>query len=58
MVLHEKIGVPIVGTWVKRPQSEFIWVRNYKDKAEIEAKTKSSNPPSPAESNSAAMSQR
>ena len=38
--LHEKIGVPIVGTWVNRPQNEFIWVRNYKDKAELEAKAK------------------
>ena len=40
MVLHQKIGVPIVGTWVNRPQNEFIWVRTYKDKAELEAKTK------------------
>jgi hypothetical protein len=40
MPLHEKIGVPIVGTWVNRPQNEFIWVRTYKDKAELEAKTK------------------
>ncbi len=40
MVLHEKIGVPIVGTWVNRPQNEFIWARTYKDKAELEAKTK------------------
>jgi len=31
MVLHQKIGVPIVGTWVNRPQNEFIWVRTYKD---------------------------
>jgi hypothetical protein len=38
--LHEKIGVAIVGTWVNRPQNEFIWVRNYKDKADVEAKTK------------------
>ena len=38
--LHQKIGVPIVGTWVNRPQNEFIWVRNYQDKADIEAKTK------------------
>ena len=29
MTLHEKIGVPIVGTWVNRPQNEFIWVRSY-----------------------------
>ena len=24
VVLHQKIGVPIVGSWVNRPQSEFI----------------------------------
>ena len=38
--LHEKIGIPIVGAWVNRPQNEFIWVRTYRDKAEMEAKTK------------------
>ena len=38
MVLHQKIGVPIVGTWVNRPQNEFIWIRTYKDKADLEAK--------------------
>jgi hypothetical protein len=32
-----KIGVRIVGTWVNRPQNEFIWVRTYKDKPELEA---------------------
>jgi hypothetical protein len=33
MAPHEKIGVPIVGTWVNRPQNEFIWVdhRNLAD---------------------------
>ena len=40
MALHERIGVPIVGTWVNRPQNEFIWVRTYKDKADLEAKSK------------------
>ena len=40
MALHQKIGVPIVGSWVNRPQNEFIWVRTYKDKAELEAKSK------------------
>ncbi len=40
ITLHQKIGVPIVGSWVNRPQNEFIWVRNYKDKAEMEAKGK------------------
>ena len=40
MVLHERIGVPIAGSWVNRPQNEFIWVRNYADKADLEAKGK------------------
>src|SRR6185312_6175611 len=40
MVLHQKIGVPIVGTWVNRPQNEFIWIRTYADKADLEAKGK------------------
>ena len=40
MTLHQKIGVPIVGTWVTRPQNEFIWVRTYKDKTEMEVKSK------------------
>ena len=40
MAVHERIGVPIVGTWVNRPQNEFIWVRTYKDKADLEAKSK------------------
>lgn len=38
--LHQQISVPIVGSWVNRPQNEFIWVRSYKDKAEMEAKNK------------------
>jgi len=38
--IHELICVPIVGTWVNRSQNEFIWVRTYKDKAELEAKNK------------------
>jgi hypothetical protein len=38
MPLHEKIGLPIIGTWVNRPQNEFIWVRTYNDKAELETK--------------------
>ena len=40
MVLHQKIGVPIVGTWVNRPQNEFIWYIIYKDRAEMEEKNK------------------
>ncbi|MBI2361733.1 MAG: NIPSNAP family protein [Deltaproteobacteria bacterium] len=40
MVVHERIGLPIAGAWVNRPQNEFIWVRNYKDQADREAKGK------------------
>ena len=40
MPVHARIGVPIVGTWVNRPQNEFIWIRTYKDKADLEAKGK------------------
>lgn len=38
MAVHERIGLPIVGTWVHRTQNEFIWIRTYKDKADLEAK--------------------
>lgn len=38
MAVHEKIGLPIIGTFVNRPQSEFIWIRTYKDEADREAK--------------------
>ena len=40
MPLHEKVGWPIVASWVNRPQNEFIWIRTYKDAADLEAKTK------------------
>ncbi len=38
--IHDKIGWPVVATWVHRPQNEFIWVRTYEDAADLEAKTK------------------
>ena|SRR5438105_15427863 len=38
MPLHEKVGIPIVGTWVNRPQNEFIWVRTFASEAERDAK--------------------
>lgn len=38
--IHEKIGWPVVATWVNRPQNEFIWVRTHTDAADLEAKTK------------------
>jgi NIPSNAP protein len=39
MPLHEKVGIPIVGTWVNRPQNEFIWVRTFADAQERDART-------------------
>jgi hypothetical protein len=38
--LHDKVGWPIVATWVNRPQNEFIWIRTYEDAADLEAKSK------------------
>jgi hypothetical protein len=40
MPLHERVGIPIVGTWVNRAQNEFIWVRTYADEADRDAKGK------------------
>ena len=40
MPLHEKVGWPIVATWVNRPQNEFIWIRTYEGAEDLEAKTK------------------
>jgi len=34
------VGIPIVGTWVNRPQNEFIWVRTYANEADRDAKSK------------------
>src|SRR5437762_11779518 len=36
--VHQRIGVPIVATWVNRPQNEFIWIRTYADKADLDTK--------------------
>ena len=38
--LHEKVGMPIVSTYVNRPQNEFIWVRSFTDEADRDAKQK------------------
>ena len=38
--IHDKVGWPIVASWVNRPQNEFIWIRTYEDAADLEAKTK------------------
>src|SRR5919108_2494710 len=38
--IHDKIGWPIVASWVNRPQNEFIWIRTHEDAADLEAKTR------------------
>jgi NIPSNAP len=38
--IHDKVGWPIVASWVNRPQNEFIWIRTYADAADLEAKSK------------------
>jgi len=38
--MHEKVGIPIVATWVNRAQNEFIWVRRFEDQADRERKLK------------------
>ena len=40
--IHDKVGWPIVASWVNRPQNEFIWIRTYEDAADLEAKTQAS----------------
>ena len=36
--IHEKLGIPIEGTWVNADRSEFIWVRGFASVEEIAAK--------------------
>jgi NIPSNAP len=38
--IHDKIGWPVVSTWINKPQNEFIWIRTHTDAADLEAKTK------------------
>src|SRR5215831_6504907 len=40
MPLHERVGIPIVGTWVNRPQNEFVWVRTFANEQDRDAKLK------------------
>ena len=40
MPLHEKAGIPIVSTWVNRPQNEFIWIRTFENEQDRDAKVK------------------
>ena len=36
--VHEKLGIPIEGTWVNMERSEFIWVRSFASVDDIAAK--------------------
>ncbi len=36
--IHEKLGIPIEGTWVNMERSEFIWVRSFASVDDIAAK--------------------
>ena len=38
MPMHEKVGIPIIASWVDRGQNEFIWVRRFEDQADRERK--------------------
>jgi hypothetical protein len=38
--LHKQVGLPVVATYVNRPQNEFIWVRTFTDEADRDAKQK------------------
>ena len=38
--LHERVGLPILATWVNRSQNEFIWVRGFEDQEDRERKLK------------------
>ena len=59
VALHEKIGVPIVGTWVNRPKTNSFGSGRTKTKRRWKRKPKSSRPQSPPpESSSAATSRR
>ena len=42
--LHEKIGVPIAGAWVNRPQNEFIWSGPTKIRRRSKRRPKNSKP--------------
>ena len=38
--IHDKVGWPVVASWVNRPQNEFIWIRTHENAADLEAKAK------------------
>ena len=38
--MQEKVGIPIIASWVDRAHNEFIWVRRFEDEADRERKLK------------------
>ena len=38
--LHQRVGLPILATWVNRSQNEFIWIRTFEDAEDRERKLK------------------
>lgn len=38
--MHEKVGIPIIASWLDRGRNEFIWVRRFEDQADREQKLK------------------
>ena len=38
--LHERVGLPILATWVNRSQNEFIWIRGFENPEDRERKLK------------------
>jgi hypothetical protein len=40
MPIHASLGIPIVATWVNRPQNEFIWVRTFENEEQRDSQQK------------------
>ena len=36
--LHDRLGIPVQSTWVNADRTEFIWIRQFNDASEIQAK--------------------
>ena len=36
--LHERLGMPVQNSWINAEGTEFIWVRCFNDREDIEAK--------------------
>ena len=36
--LHDRLSIPVQSTWVNGDRTEFIWIRQFNDVSEIQAK--------------------